>query len=246
MAALNERLAIGKTGATLDSGLAERGGVGVSMRFFVFLPLMAAIACADEASMVGGKFEAGGDTATPDDSLDTADQADSGAEDTFVPTRMSFEATATIAGGVPTLEGLSAHFLLADATGARTTCADIDLTDAAVTDPPTPDSGAELHAWWTVSDAAASGCEEWPLSASLGFGLGELDPNVRAYLGTVNLEDRADELFGAWFTFGGVGSTVTPFPFGYADVVDPVATDAPLPDGHYTLSPLLVVAIDTE
>jgi hypothetical protein len=96
-----------------------------------------------------------------------------------------------------------------------------------------------MYAWWTFSvpDGGNCGDAEVVAPASLGMGIGPLDPEVRARLGTVDLDGEADQLWGGWLA----AEEGEPSAFGYAQPsTGGISADAPPPDGTYTLEPLLL------
>lgn len=217
------------------------------MQTLVMISLVLAAGCADyNAALAPGGAKAD-DTSNADIGGDTGDVEDTAPDDAFVPAWVTFAAEVTVSGGVAAAEPTAANFLLADEAGEHATCDPLSPADFALAEPPLLTDTDAASAWWSAASISASGCRAWAFTGPVAFGIGPLDPNVRAYLGTVDLEDQADELFGAWFAFGADGAaTATPFAFGYAQVADRVETGGALPDGTYTLSPLLVVAIPAE
>jgi hypothetical protein len=217
------------------------------MRTLVMISLMLAAGCADyNASLAPGGAKAE-DTSNADIGGDSGETEDTAPDEAFVPAWVTLSAEVAVSGGVAAPEPTAASFLLADEVGEHDTCDPLATDNFALTEPPLLTDTEAASAWWSAASIPASGCRAWTFTGPVAFGIGPLDPNVRAYLGTVDLEDQADELFGAWFAFGAAGApTATPFAFGYAQVADRVETGSALPDGTYTLAPLLVVAVPTE
>ncbi|GDX78490.1 hypothetical protein LBMAG42_03010 [Deltaproteobacteria bacterium] len=210
--------------------------------FAFLIPMLAlgALGCTDSA--LSTDFAGNGsDTAAEADSNDSGQDEDSADE---LPTAAwySLQGTVAIRDGAAAAEGLSLHFVLADAALNAWDCAEMEVSSLQVVDPPPPDLGVELHAWWTLTVPQDTSCRETGLPLELGFGIGELSPEVRARLGTVDLEDAAERLYGAWMVADGA----EPFPFGYAEGAAVESTDGPPPDGVYALEPLLVVALPPE
>lgn len=207
---------------------------------FVFLTLPLSLGCQDmnlSADFAGG----GSDSGTEADSNDSGEDADT-ADDLPAAAWYSLQGSVTIRDGLPATEGISLHFVLADASLSAWNCTEMDLSGLQIVDPAPQDLGVELHAWWTLTVPQDMSCRETGLPLALGFGVGELSPEVRARLGTVDLEDAADRLYGAWMVTDGA----EPFPFGYAEGDAVESTEGPPPDGAYALEPLLVVELPVE
>ncbi len=210
---------------------------------FTVLPLFLAFGatgCADMALVANDAGGYGSDTAQESHGVDSGDDADT-ADELPVAAWYSLEGAVVIREGLPVTDELRLHFLLADAALHPWTCADMELSSLQVAEPPTSED-VELYAWWTLTVPTDASCRETGLPRELGFGIGELSPEVRARLGTVDLEDAADRLYGAWLVADGG----EPFPFGYAEGAMVEAADGPPPDDTYALEPLLVVELPPE
>ena len=235
-------------GATIPPGLAGPDVVGVSMRTLVISSLVLLSACADYAVKDGAPTSAF-DTAQEDGAADSGDVQDTAADDTFEATWLTLDAVARVEGALAVADGATASFTLADADLTARDCDPVDGEGFAPSAPPVLEDDATLQVWWSMDAVTGSGCTKWDYTGAIGFGIGTLDPEVRARLGTVNLEDEADTLLGAWFSLGSVtggGPYVAPFPFGYAQRSDGTPSDGTLTDGEYTLTPLLLVAVPGE
>lgn len=246
--AVIQGLASTGAGATMASGLVGPDVVGASMRTLVISSLVLLLGCADYAFKEGAPTSAF-DTAQEDGSADSADVPDTAADDAFEATWLTLDAVARVEGALAVADGAVARFTLADADLAARECDPVIGEGFAPNTPPVLDGDASLQVWWSMDAATDSGCTKWDYSGAIGFGIGTLDPEVRARLGTVNLEDEADTLLGAWFSLGtatGSGPYVAPFPFGYARRSDGTPGDGTLGDGEYTLTPLLLVAVPGE
>lgn len=189
--------------------------------------------CTDSAlSATEGATDAS-DTAGSDSDDSTNDTA---AEDNsdYEAAWFTLGATLTISGGIATAAGSSVHFVLGDPDLVRLDCDDLALDTLATVEPPTE----PYYAQWSLTVPADDGCGgvNATLPASLSIAMGELDPEVRAQLGTVGLDQEASHLYGAFF-----GADGGPFlPFGYAQgAADADASAAPT-DGSYVMEPLLL------
>lgn len=235
-------------GATIRPGLAGPDVVGVSMRTLVISSLVLLSACTDYAVKDGAPTSAF-DTAQEDGASDSGDVQDTAPDDTFEATWLTLGAVARVEGALAVADGAVANFTLADADLAARTCDPVVGEGFVPSTPPSLGEDASLQVWWSMEAVTASGCTKWDYSGAIGFGIGTLDPEVRARLGTVDLEAEADTLLGAWFSLGsatGSGPYIAPFPFGYARLSDGTAGDGLLADGEYTLTPLLLVAVPGE
>ncbi len=183
-----------------------------------------------DAGFVEGptKQETADDGGTDDTSIDEA----------FVAAWYTLEASVVVEDGAGSITDATVELVTVDEGLVRdpAPCA-LDLAEFSVVPPPSGD--AELMAWWSLSVQADDTCVPDGVPAILGFGLGKLDVEVRARLGTVNLEDQEGELYGAWLS-ADEGATL--FPFGYATAPEDM-TDLALPDGAYALKPLLLLAL---
>lgn len=202
------------------------------MRFF---PLLIACGCSDMA--LSAKEAAGGasDTATSDEGDADADaDADTDADTDFIPEWYSLAAVATVDAGAAA--SLEPRFVIGSSELERRDCTVMVPADLAASTPPSE----SIYTYWTLTVPADNGCDGMTgTPARLGVGIGVLDPEVRARLGTVDLDGVADELWGAWL----IADDNEPFPFGYAQGVGGDPADGPPPDGSYTLEPLLLLRL---
>ncbi len=197
-----------------------------------FSLLLFALACTDAELALAPGDAAGADN----ENADTDTQFDTGDTDEdrpLVPAWYSLAAELSVAGGDADLPGAEVWLVLADADLEREDCR--LAVDPLVEGTP-PVGGPALLAWWELPVDAACVPEGAP--ARLGFGVGELSPEVRARLGTVEREDDADTLYGAWLVADGAEA----FPFGYAESAGGY-DDAAVPDGSLRLEPLLLVEL---
>ncbi len=198
--------------------------------------LLAVAACAefDVASTKDGSGSS--DTASSDGGDADADADADDTNEAFEAAAFSVAATLPVRGGEAVADGGSVWFVLASSSTERLDCAALDATSLAAAEPPT----SSIYAYWTLTVPADTGCEGDPvLPATLGLGIGELDPEVRARLGTVDRDGEADMLWGAWVVADGGA----PFGFGYAEAGGGVLAGDPPPDGDYALEPLLIMRL---
>jgi hypothetical protein len=191
-------------------------------------------ACADyalEADQGGGTK----DSAVSGDGSDTS--ADTGQIDSPAnPAWYAVRATVPLVGGAPDPTGASISVEVVDEDLVRIDC-DVELDPAEISAAEAPD--ADVYAWWSLPVTPfEEACTTLPTTLELG--LGALDPEVRAQLGSVDLEDEADMLWGAWMRADG-GEL---WAVGYARGT--IASDglppAP-PDDVYTLVPLFLAPL---
>lgn len=195
--------------------------------------------CADYAlenkSSEDAESDEGGDVGDSDD-------ADTGLEEP-VPDGWFPDATYGLAAGVPVADGASLSVVYADSTSGDIACS-AALDPAGLVAGESPDEA--IWAWWegpvTTLDSACEG-----LPDTLGLGIGELHPDVRARVGADGLDDVADSLFGAYVRVNGEDL----WAFGYAGTAADLAGDdpaaSPPPDGTYTLTALyLLPLLDAE
>ncbi len=211
------------------------------MRSSVFVATALMFGCGDSA-IDPAAFDAEG-------ALDTADagevDSDGGTDDTatdetFVAAWYTLEADVVVADGAGSTTDAAVELVAVDAELAvdERPCS-LDLSSLAVAPSPTDAENAGLLAWWTVGVPGGDDCVPDGVPATLGFGIGQLDVEVRARLGTVDLEDEAEDLYGAWLSADD-GATV--FPFGYTTAPADVS-DVALASGAYALRPLLLLAL---
>ena len=191
-------------------------------------------ACADfslEADNSGfGGSDTGKDQAEDGDGTDTAG-SDS---DNYVAAWYTLGATLAITGGLPATDGAEVRFVLGDSSLNRQDCDPLDTTTLLVVDPPVEGTFAQ----WSLTVPTETGCaaRELVLPSALSIAITPLDPEVRAQLGSVELEDQAPHLWGASFAADGGEFHA----FGYAEgAADADASVAP-PDGTYVMEPLLL------
>ncbi|MSQ03676.1 MAG: hypothetical protein EXR71_17620 [Myxococcales bacterium] len=165
---------------------------------------------------------------------------DSETDATFVAAWYTLEAKVVVEAGAGTTTDATVELVVVNAelVVGEEPCS-LDVSDLAIATPPSGAQNAGLLAWWTLAVQSDDDCVPVGVPATLGFGLGRLDVEVRARLGTVNLDDEADQLYGAWLSADD-GASV--FPFGYA--APPAGmSDVALPNGAYALEPLLLLAL---
>lgn len=168
-------------------------------------------------------------------------ESDDGTNDTGEADNSDYEAawytvgaTLAISGGVATAAGSGVHFVLGDTDLVRLDCDELVLDTLETVEPPTE----PYYAQWSLTVPADDGCGgvNATLPSSLSIAMGPLDPEVRAQLGTVGLDQESAHLYGAFFAANG-GTIV---PFGYAQgAIETDASAAPA-DGNYVLEPLLL------
>lgn len=203
----------------------------------VLLPSLLA-ACADYA-LEAGKRENAADDGGGDDDNDSG-SADTAEDDTPPPDGWAPLATLAIVGGLPSADGAVVDVEFVSAEEDATSCT-VTLDVAALT-PDVAADATEVWAWWEFDVVTADvACALLP--ATLGLGVGELLPDVRARLGADGYDDVADSLFGAYVRVDG-GEVWT---YGYAGTEADLAGDdlaaAPPPDGTYTLAPLYLLPL---
>lgn len=203
------------------------------------LPLFLLLGCSEsnlfaQEGATGGENDAGEDTAA-----DAAEDTDS--EDLEPAVWYTLEATLRIDAGAASLDGAEGRLVLAGAELDRRDCS--YLAEGAITVGSIPAVEERIDAWWEFDISTVADCAYPGLPKRLGVGIGALDAEVRARLGTVDQEDAADRLQGAWLSNDG---GVTVFPFGYAEAGSAEVADVPAADGLYALVPLLLLAIPPE
>lgn len=173
----------------------------------------------------------------PTFSGDTAVTDGDSAPTTF-PAWYAVSAELTVAKGVATVDAASVTMEVVDSDLEGVSCLVELSTDELVAGAPNQ-YGVEL--WWDLPVSATDSCAVLPVSLSLG--IGALDSDVRARLGTAELEDVADSLYGAYLRADG-GDV---WSFGYAGTAADLAGDGvaelPPPDGAYLLAPLYLAAL---
>jgi hypothetical protein len=201
------------------------------MRALYFIPLLAChefnLNAEDAAT---GASDTGAEEFDTDGGSDTANSDN----EPYVAVWYSIAARLNILDGYAGLSDAEVRFALGDAGLARQDCAPLDLSGLSIVE--TPTSG-QYHQW-NLTVPADTGCdaEGLVLPDSVGIGIGPLDPEVRAQLGTVGLDSEADSLWGAYFA-PDAGSFVA---FGYAIGAENASASGPPPDGTYLLEPLLL------
>ncbi len=200
-----------------------------------FVPLLIACGCTDMALNAKEAADATSDSGTSDEAdADTDADTDADADSDFIPEWYSLAAVATVDGGVA--GSLEPRFVIGSSDLERRDCGVMAPSDLAATAP----SSESIYTYWTFTVPTDNGCDGVAgTPARLGVGIGVLDPEVRARLGTVDLDGVADELWGAWL----IADDNVPFPFGYAQGAGGAPADGPPPDGSYTLEPLLLLRL---
>lgn len=195
---------------------------------------VAVCGCADNALVKAPTATAaGGDSGgTSTSQTDTAVSA---------PAWYALRGTLVVAGGLPVAEGSALEVEIVDADLTTVSCS-AQVEAAAIV--PVADNSGPLAAWWVADLSALELCAAVP--TSIGVGIGELVPDVRARLGSVGLDDVADALFGAWSAEGGGA----PLSFGYAateaDLTGDDVAALPAPDGVYGVESLYLSALPEE
>lgn len=211
----------------------------MNLRSLLLLLAASLAGCADYALEKGAPQDAeadeGGDA-------DDSDHADTGSDEA-APNGWYPDATFGLVSGGPVADGASITVVYGDSASGDVTCvASLDPSPLVAGDPP----DETIWAWWegpvTTLDTACDGQPD-----TLGLGIGELHPDVRARLGAAGLDDVADSLFGAFVRVNGEDL----WAFGYAgtdaDLGGDDAAANPPPDGTYTLSALyLLPLLDAE
>lgn len=171
---------------------------------------------------------------------DTGDSSDADTAPEPVPTWYVVRAELTILGGLAVADGAAVQIDVVDADLERIDCTfALPVTDLRVPAAPPAEAGV----WWELPvEAPEDACARLP--GTLTLGVSELHPDVRARLGTVNLDDVADSLYGAWILVEGA---TEPSVYGYAGTAVDLAGDdvaaLPPPDGTYTLAPLYLLEL---
>ncbi len=213
------------------------GPTGVTMSARLLLMLTSVLSgCSEDYGLEMSKGSADTGGLPPDDTSDE-DTEDSGVPEE--PAWYVVRADLAVVGGVASAVGAVVSIEIIDEDFDRIDCV-VDLAADRVA-PGTPDAEAGL-VWWDVTvQASPEPCA--PLPAVLSLGVGELHPDARARLGTVEHDDIADSLYGAWLRAGAGEPTV----YGYAGTAADLTGDDPAvlppPDGTYRLAPLYVVAL---
>ncbi len=146
-------------------------------------------------------------------------------------------AALSVVDGAAVTADAAVRLRLADADRTDLECdLVLPVDDLVVTTSP----AAAIAFWWelAISIAGASECARMSLPVQIGLGIGPLDPEVRARLGTVGREDEADGMYGAFARIDG-GEVIA---IGYAAPEDTSleATDPPV-DGDYELEPVFLL-----
>jgi hypothetical protein len=189
--------------------------------------------CVDQSLSKGSFDPEAADNGTEDTSFVAPE--DTGPE--TVPAFYAVSATLTVLAGLPTTDGAEVTLEVVDADLQRTDCTvPLDTTGIVA-----GTSSAGVPLWWELPVVADDACATLPESISLG--IGTLDADVRARLGTVDHEDVADSLYGAYLRVEG-GEV---WAFGYAGTDADLAGDAPAEDppgdGTYALAPLYLAEL---
>lgn len=203
------------------------------------LPLFLLLGCSESNIFAQEGATGGENDASADSGADATEDTDS--EDEGPAVWYTLEATLRIDAGAASLDGAEGRLVVAGAELDRRDCS--YLAEGAITVGSIPAVEERIDAWWEFDISAVSDCAFPGLPKSLGVGIGALSPEVRARLGTVDQEDAADRLQGAWLSNDG---GVTVFPFGYADAGSEEEATEPAADGLYELVPLLLLAIPPE
>lgn len=184
-----------------------------------------------DTAMAGG---GGGSTAG-----DTGAEMDSGG--LFGdPTWFAINATLTVTDGLADPTGAVITLSTIDVGLSVVVCElEIDTSSISAGSPPDP----AIAVWWDIPLFVDDpDCGRPP--AQLGLGIGEMQPDIQAQLGSVGLEDQVASLYGAYAQ----SNDDDPVVFGYAGQqsnLDGLA-DAllPPPDGTYTLVPLYLMELE--
>lgn len=198
----------------------------------MFALLFSLFSCADFS--LAAKNEAtdgaGNDTAREGD----ADTATDAAEDAVWYAPAAF---LSVVAGQAVTDGASVRLRLARADRTDIHC-DLDLSVSGLAVATSPDPAIAF--WWElpITGSGTSDCARITLPAKLGLGVGPLDPEVRARLGTVDREDEADGLSGAFARIDS-GDVVA---IGYAAPEDTsIEATNPPADGDYDLEPVFLL-----
>lgn len=204
-------------------------------RFFL-LVLLCAVGCSPNRSLegAGGTF----DTAASDSADDTGEMDDDTGP-SIEPAWYVVRADLTVADGLPVPDGAELSIDVVDADLERTDCVvELDPSGLAAA---TVDGAEPGSLWWELPVVpTTASCATLPTTLTLG--VGSLDPDVRARLGTVHLDAVADSLFGAYFLLDGAITA-----YGYAGTANDLFGDdlaaLPPPDGLYRLAPLYLAPL---
>jgi hypothetical protein len=169
---------------------------------------------------------------------DTSDADTGELDDSYLPDGWVLSADLPVVGGIPSLEGAAVTLEVVDSVQRGVACSmTLDTAGLAVSEL-TPDP--TVWAWWTLDVVPLDEpCEE-ALPTTLGLGVGELVGDIRARLGTVEHDEVADSLYGAYLA----SDDGVVYVFGYAgtdgDLAGEDAASNPPGDGVYHLAPLYV------
>lgn len=191
-------------------------------------------ACADYA--MSGDASDPKDTANDGTGVDDT-AADTGViEDPATPAWYAVNAVVALSSGVPDPSTATLEVEVVDEDLVRIDCTvALDPSVLGGAEPPSD----QIYTWWTLAVTPLEDpCTTLPTTIELG--LGTLDPEVRARLGSVDLDDAADRLWGTWMRVDGGDLWAT----GYATAAsDPDTATMPPPDDTYTLVPLFLVPL---
>ena len=190
-------------------------------------------ACSDNA--ISGNADPK-DTATDGTGGDDTAEDTGSIEDPATPAWYAVNAVVTLTGGAPDPSTASVEVEVVDEDLVRIDCT-VALDPSALTGAAVPSD--DVYTWWTLPVTPLEDpCTTLPTTIELG--LGTLDPEVRARLGSVDLDDVAEQLWGAWMRVDGGDLWAT----RYATAASgPDAASMPPPDDTYTLVPLFLVPL---
>lgn len=191
-------------------------------------------ACSDNS--ISGNAGDPKDTASDGTGVDDTANDSGAIEDPATPAWYAVNAVVALSSGAPDPATATIEVEVVDEDLVRIDCT-VPLDPAALTGAEAPSD--EIYTWWTLTVAPLEEpCTTLPTTIELG--LGALDPEVRARLGSVDLDDAADRLWGAWMRVDGGDLWAT----GYAAAAsDPDTAAVPPPDDVYTLVPLFLVPL---
>lgn len=191
-------------------------------------------ACSDSSLAV--KDDGSKDTANAGtDSWDT--EGDTGQiDDPATPAWYTVNAVVALAAGAPDPSTAMIEIEVVDEDLVRIDCS-VALDPAELSGDQVPNE--DIYTWWALPVTPLEDpCTTLPTTLELG--LGTLDAEVRARLGTVDLEDSAGQLWGAWMRVDG-GDL---WAIGYASAAsDPEEATMPPPDDVYTVVPLFLAPL---
>lgn len=203
-----------------------------------FLLIAVLAGCSENAlsAKENGSPDTGGgdvDTATADDTGTTPPAAE--------PAWFALSALLPVAAAQPVTKGVTVTLSVESDPPGEPLC-EVTPTLFGVEGGVPPD--ASIAVWWEMSLVAASPCATLP--GRLELGIGALHPDVRARLGSLDLDVVADSLFGAYARVDG-GEV---YAFGYAATEAALSgtepAELPPPDGAYAVVPLYLLALPAQ